>query len=330
MGPSVGSESDSAVLVVIPAFNAESYLAQAIESVMAQTHSRWELVVVDNGSSDETLRIAQDFESRDARIRVLHIAANVGPARARNLGAGLCSAANLAFLDADDVWEPSCLAQLLRTLTVRNDASAALGRVEFINDQGHNVRMSTLLAGAKPWYGRRFGIPGSLRHGEDVDFRALATSCCIRSPGAVLVRTRDFLAVGGFDPAMGHCADWDLWLSLARRGPIATTDVHTLNYRWHGSNMSLDTAASADSSERVLHKARSLSDNTPSQSRALKRGYRARHLVHAASKIGLASNAALNRRWRETIDQIRHSMGHVTKAIYGSPRPRRSGDLTLV
>src|SRR2546421_13123372 len=104
------------VSVVIPVYNGERYLAEAIESVLAQTICTWELVIVDDGSADGTPGVAQRYAGRDARIRVVR-QANGGVAAARNRGMQETdpSSEYVIFLDHDDVWEIDALETLLAT-----------------------------------------------------------------------------------------------------------------------------------------------------------------------------------------------------------------------
>ena len=92
--------------VIMPSYNAERFIAESIESVLAQTVEDWELIVVDDASSDGTLDIVAEFQRRDSRIRLVAEDANHGPADARNRGLDQARGDLIAFLDSDDVWFP--------------------------------------------------------------------------------------------------------------------------------------------------------------------------------------------------------------------------------
>lgn len=94
------------VSIVMAAYNSERYVADAIASVVAQTFQDWELLVVDDGSTDRTLAIASDFAKDEPRIRVIHLDNNRGVANARNVGIAAARGRYLAFLDSDDLWLP--------------------------------------------------------------------------------------------------------------------------------------------------------------------------------------------------------------------------------
>ncbi len=103
------NEKKPQVSVIMPAYNAGRFLEKAIRSVMAQTVTNWELLVLDDGSSDDTLIIAQRLAQADSRIRVLPNECNMGVAKTRNRGLDLCRGEYVALLDSDDVWYPQKL-----------------------------------------------------------------------------------------------------------------------------------------------------------------------------------------------------------------------------
>lgn len=97
------------VSVIMAAYNAEAYIEEAISSVIRQTVSDWELIVLDDGSSDHTFEIMERLGKTDSRIQVLKNARNMGVARTRNAGIDRCSGKYVAFLDSDDIWNPDKL-----------------------------------------------------------------------------------------------------------------------------------------------------------------------------------------------------------------------------
>lgn len=97
------------VSVIMPAYNAEAYIEEAIRSVMAQTFTHWELIVIDDGSHDGTCAIVKRLMAEDSRIRLEQNPANMGVARTRNHGLDLCRGDYVALLDCDDIWLPTKL-----------------------------------------------------------------------------------------------------------------------------------------------------------------------------------------------------------------------------
>ena len=94
------------VTIVMPAHNSQASLSESVQSVLAQTYTDWELIIVDDASSDGTLALAGQFAAGDPRIRVLPLEQNVGVAEARNRGIDAARGQYLAFLDSDDLWLP--------------------------------------------------------------------------------------------------------------------------------------------------------------------------------------------------------------------------------
>ena len=109
---------DPIVSVIMPAYNMERYINQAIASVVAQTMTQWELLIIDDCSTDSTLEIAGTWAERDARIRALCNESNSGVARTRNWGIELARGRYIAFMDSDDVWRPEKLKKQLEKLSV--------------------------------------------------------------------------------------------------------------------------------------------------------------------------------------------------------------------
>lgn len=103
------------ISVVMPAYNAEKYIAAAIESVIAQTYTNWELIIINDCSADNTFEIAQQFAIRDPRIKVLNNAENLGVAKTRNKGLDAATGSWVALLDSDDIWYSDKLEKQLET-----------------------------------------------------------------------------------------------------------------------------------------------------------------------------------------------------------------------
>lgn len=101
------------VSVIMPAYNAERFIRQAIESVQSQTYNCWELLVIDDGSSDGTCAVVQELAEKDMRIRLIRNEKNIGVARTRNAGIDLAQGEMIAFLDSDDYWYPEKLEKQL-------------------------------------------------------------------------------------------------------------------------------------------------------------------------------------------------------------------------
>ena len=172
--------AEARVSVVVPVFDGEAYLGDALASVSHQSHTAYEVIVVDDGSTDSSRAIAERFP---APVRIVS-QPHRGAAAARNAGAAAASGDCLAFLDADDLWEPDKLERQLRALAAPDAPELVFGHVR----QFGWVALETG-AGMAGWEGE--AQPG-------------------RTPSAVLMRRSTFELVGPFDPSweVGEFMDW--------------------------------------------------------------------------------------------------------------------------
>src|SRR5579872_4898002 len=129
------------ISIVVPAYNAEKYLRQTIDSVLAQSLTLWELLIVDDGSKDGTAAMVGEYIRKDTRIRMVR-QANAGLAAARNRGFMETDPASayITFLDADDVWEPDALETLVKTLEAHPQTPVAHGVARYIDGSGQPCR----------------------------------------------------------------------------------------------------------------------------------------------------------------------------------------------
>jgi glycosyltransferase involved in cell wall biosynthesis len=212
------------VSIVMAAYNAGDTIAEAVASVVAQTHGEWELIVVDDGSTDDTIANASSIGDR--RIRILpgeHVGV-LGQVRNRGLEAARGDA--IALLDADDVWLPEKLERQVEVLRTR-DAVGVVYTAAAMLIAGVRVRTAT------PPQGQTFA-------------RLLENNFIFSS--SVLLRRSLVDRHGAFDPdpALGGSPDYELWLRLAPRTEFAFVDQALLLYRVHGGQMS--------SAERAMHR----------------------------------------------------------------------------
>jgi glycosyltransferase involved in cell wall biosynthesis len=201
----------------MPAYNARAYIAEAIDSVLAQTFEDYEIVVVDDGSTDDTAGVLRPYASRIHYIRQQ----NQGLAAARNAGARAARGQYLAFLDSDDRFLPHKLALQVAALDVNPSVGLVASGHEYINSQGHCIQAAER---------EHLSQPVTL---ESLLFDGLAPV------HAVLVRRAWFTSVNGFDITQRAAEDMDLWFQLA----LAGCDIQWLpgvvcQYRIHGANMS--------------------------------------------------------------------------------------------
>lgn len=211
------------VTVVMPVYNGAAYLAQALDSALAQTFRSFEIVVVDDGSTDGSGDIAIEFQRRfPERILVLQ-QANAGLPSARNLALASGSGEYFALLDADDVWLPEHLQQAVAAL----DADPDLGLVH-----ADVCRIDARGASLGTWKRDWSREPDAFLA---IALRREHVACCT----AVFSR-ECWESVGGFDPMFTGlgCEDRDLWLRIAGRYRMRYLDTVTARYRVHAGGIS--------------------------------------------------------------------------------------------
>jgi glycosyltransferase involved in cell wall biosynthesis len=214
------SSMDPKISVIIPTYNRRDLVVQAIESVLAQSYADFEVVVVDDGSQDDTRSVICACE--DSRVRYIY-QENQGLSGARNTGINAARGEYVAFLDADDLFLPGNLASQVETLASRSDVGLAAGGHVFVDETGQS------LAQRQPW-----------RTHPNLDLKACLVGCPI-VPSAVVVRHEWLDLVKGFNPALRRAEDADLWIRLAYQGcRIAWTPKVVSAYRIHSGQMVQD------------------------------------------------------------------------------------------
>ncbi len=197
------------VSVVVPTLNAARYLAEALESIESQSYERREIVLVDGGSTDGTLEIADRY----AAVRVIHQSGN-GLADAWNCGIEASAGELVAFLDSDDLWEPTKLGRQVGILLAEPEAVCAIARVRFALEPG-------------------LPLPPGFRPALlDSDYLA-------NMPSALLARRSLFERIGGFETRWAIASDIDWFARLKDSGlRVAVADEVLVIKRVHDANLS--------------------------------------------------------------------------------------------
>ena len=223
------------VSVIIPTYGHRDFVLHAIQSVLAQHHPAVEIIVVNDGSPDDTADVLRPLIA-SRHIRYVE-QPNAGQAAARNAGIALARGRFVAMLDDDDLWPPGTLAALAAALEENPAAVLAYGDVRRTDAAG-------VPTGDDP--------PRDHPSGDVYD--AFRHQCWLVSPGQALVRADALKQVGGFDPAVWGSDDWDLYLRLARIGSFAFVGRPTLLYRQHAANASRDVLRHAAGHLRVVRR----------------------------------------------------------------------------
>ena len=130
------------VSVIVPIYGVEAYIAQCARSVLGQTYAQWEMIIVDDGSSDDTPRIAGRYAARDGRVQLIR-QQNAGTARARNAGMRRARGRYIALLDADDLWEPDFLEKQLAFMG-QTGAICVCSAYRHIDENGREIQHPTV------------------------------------------------------------------------------------------------------------------------------------------------------------------------------------------
>jgi glycosyltransferase involved in cell wall biosynthesis len=221
------------VSVVVPCFNQARYLGEAIDSALRQTYPHVEILVVDDGSTDETSRVAASFPGV-ACLRQ----PNAGTAAARNHGLRESRGAIVIFLDADDRLTPDAVARGVDYLERHPDVAFVSGHVRLMQADGAPDV-----------------VP--VHDHEPAGYAALLRANYIWTPGIVAYRRAVLDALGGFDAGAGGSADYDLNVRIARDHAIGCHHEVVLDYRQHDANMTRNAAYMLASAVSVRRRERS-------------------------------------------------------------------------
>ncbi len=209
------------VSVIIPTYNRKDFVQEAIDSVLAQTYEDYEIIVVDDGSTDGTVDVLQ--ARYDNRIRLLW-QENRGESAARNRGIGISSGCYVALLDSDDRWLPQKLERQIAVM-----------------DGDQTVGMTFSQAWLTDEYAKPIGhapLGNSLQEGE-VTFQSLLEENIVAAGGSTAMISRDVLyRIGGFDESIRYGEDWDLWLRISAKYKVSLVAEPLALIRQHRTTQS--------------------------------------------------------------------------------------------
>ncbi len=202
------------VSVVMPVYDGERFLAEAIESVLGQSYGHLELVLVDDGSSDRSWEIAREYASRDARVRPFRNERNLGIVQTRNRAFAEADPGSeyFAVMDGDDVCMPDRIERQVAFLQAHPEHAIVGGNTLIIDEHGDQIGV------------RRY--PSA----HEQIARVITRYNPIAQP-TVMIRRSALDAVGRYSERFPRCQDYDLWLRMAARFKVANLDAYTLKYR---------------------------------------------------------------------------------------------------
>ena len=208
------------VSVIIPCYNHRDTVTAALESVLAQSFTDREIIVINDGSPDDTAAVLKPYRDRISYYEQ----ANAGQAAARNRGIELARGEFIALLDDDDAWPDSDkLAWQVQVLMQRPEVVLVYGEDVRVEEAGHPL---------PPTPRKGYKRPTGWVYGDFLE------GCWIASPGQALIRKSALQRIGGFDTSIWGSDDWELYMRLARLGPFHYENRAALHYRVHSASAS--------------------------------------------------------------------------------------------
>jgi len=226
------------VSIIIPAYNAERFIAETIDSVISQDYPDWELLIVNDGSTDSTKSIIDTYAKRDERITTIH-KTNSGVSDSRNTGIKHAKGDYIFFLDADDVWNPNNVSEKVNYLN-KEKVDAVYSSCELINES--SIPMNSFLKGA-----------ANVTLSDILSSKGNYTT----APSGIVVTKQVLEKIKGFDVHLSNNADTDFFISiLAAKFKIGFITTALWKYRIHEGNMSKNVKLLEKDILYVLHKAK--------------------------------------------------------------------------
>ena len=257
------SNREPLVSVIIPCYNMARFLGEAIESVLSQTYLTFEILVIDDGSTDHAEEVADSYAS----VRYFR-QENQGPSAARNFGASRCNGQFLVFLDADDRLLPDALKWGVKSLSDSSGCAFVSGRYRLIDGAGSGIPTWTEIrqgdeSGIVSFGWELIESDGSVSRRWVVEqpverdhYSALLQRNYIEMPSTVMYRQTIFVQVGGFDCSLRAAEDYDLFLRIACRYPVTCHNYVIAEYRQHDTNTTRDKGAMLVGALQVLDRQR--------------------------------------------------------------------------
>lgn len=227
------SSGKQLVSIIMPAHNSASYIADSINSLLSQTYNNMEIIIVDDGSTDNTAVLISGIANQSISVRYIY-QKNLGPSAARNRGIKEARGEFIAFLDADDICMPDRIEQQMKALMAEPDAGLVF------------CRMNSMAA-AKEIKGKNF-------------IKKLLIRNYIGSASVVMVKKECFDKVGLFDETLAVAEDWDMWLRIARRFDCSYIDKPLVKMRLREGSQSYYGEKNLENELKFLKKIYSLDD----------------------------------------------------------------------
>lgn len=232
------------VSVLMPVYNGEKYLAQAIESIGFQSYDDWELIIVDDGSTDMTAEIVSRY--RDNRIYYLKNERNIGLIATLNKGIDYCSGKYIARMDADDISEPERLKKQIEFMESHPNYVMCGTNARIINSEGNPI--------------------GSIKNLTTNNYLRINLLFSVPFVHPSMIIRKEAILNSRYDADFKHVEDYDLWCRLSAKGMIANVGKKFLQYRWHESNISVVNSAFQEAQkDKIIRRELALLELNPTE-----------------------------------------------------------------
>ncbi len=285
--PAVMDESFPLISVVIPCYKGERWIGEAIESVLEQTYQNFEIIVVDDGSPDDSVSIIKSY-LKDARVNYIY-QENQGVASARNQGIAQSRGSCLVFLDQDDRLLPQALEVGWQSLREHPDCGFVFGQCYLIDAKGVPLIYTSL--------------ERAIQGAPVCTYEALVQGkgAAIYPPSVILFRRSILEQVGGFNPDFGMADDYDVYLKVARQAPIHFHGTVLVAYRQHSENNSLQALRMRDDALKVVEAQKTYLAEHPRAQAAIRAGKEYWRYCFTVMMIHLGMQHLVQGRWRSLL-----------------------------
>jgi teichuronic acid biosynthesis glycosyltransferase TuaG len=249
------------VSIIMPAFNAETTIKTSIDSVLKQTYSNWELIIINDASGDKTGLIVNEYLNTENRITIINLEKNGGLPNARNQGVKRAKGEFIAFLDSDDIWSPDKLLKQTNFHLKHPEIKISHTGFEMFNESGVVKRPLKKLV--------------DFNYKKDGDM--LPSIYCKNTVGVltVMIKKDLFISVGGFDTSLWTMEDQDLWIRIAKlRERFGCLPENLAYYRLNPTGISHNTAKYKKAYKKLIDKYKSETSANNSYNLVLANYYR--------------------------------------------------------
>jgi glycosyltransferase involved in cell wall biosynthesis len=315
------SEVPPVISIVVPAYNCRHFILDTLDSIQAQTFPDWECIVVDDGSTDDTLSFIQAVAAGDSRF---HVATqlNGGPASARNHGLRLTDPRSryITFMDSDDTWLPQALDLLKAEIEPYPDAVGVHALGHCIDEFGSDHEDSAYAGnGNGRFICSAFGAHIPLDPSAPTSFQSLWFSNPY-PPGLVLTRRAAYGKAGAFDPAICPVEDSDMLIRLSRHGDFRFIPRVLLSYRRHANNLSGQSSTLNSRQIRaLLYKTFFSPDNSPAHRLIVQYNWRAGEMMHLRQRWQDCKKQFAEHNPRQLLTAFAAIFAHLYRFLRGSP-----------